>query len=137
MLCLAKGYADPFFLRFVIDGVEKKQFSLSRKETIPTSLDAAFEQMWLTLPSDHDFLAHRLLLNLGIMKDFGDDTLFAELFNKQYPDQNFTVEDIAAQRIKTGKLLIYDGDRYTLFHDRFRTYLVGEQEDPIEDAMKL
>jgi hypothetical protein len=131
------GFADPFFLRFVIDGVEKKQFSLARKETIPKSLDAAFEKMWISLPPDKDFLAHRLLLNLGIMRDFGDDELFAELFSRQNPEQTFSVEDIAAQRIKTGKLLIYDGDRYSLFHDRFRHFLVGEQKDPIDEAMNV
>ena len=30
-----------------------------------------------------------------------------------------------ADRTKIGKLLVYDGDRYGLFHDRFRRFLVG------------
>ena len=76
-----------------------------------------------------NFLAHRLLVTLGIMKDMGDDELFAELFNRQFPDASLTVEDIAAIRRPIGKLLSYDGDRYGLFHDRFKYFLVGEQPD--------
>ena len=72
-----------------------------------------------------DFLCHRLLLTLGIMRDHGDDELFAELFNRDetyLPNTSLTSQDIAEQRIKIGKLLTYDGDRYTLFHDRFRHF---------------
>ena len=85
-----------------------------------------------------DFLCHRLLLTLGIMRDHGDDELFAELFNRDetyLPNISLTSQDIAEQRIKIGKLLTYDGDRYTLFHDRFRHFLVGEQPDPIAEAL--
>ena len=38
---------------------------------------------------------------------------------------------------KTGKLLTYDGDQYTLFHDRFRHFLVGEQPDPIAEGFGI
>ena len=128
--------ADPFYLRFLLDASEKSLVTLSRAETIPESLDDAFEQMWISLPKDHSFLVHRMLLTLGIMRDFGDDELFAELFNRQnLTPEPISDQDIAALRIKTGKLLIYDGDRYTLFHDRFRTFLVGEQKDPIAEAL--
>ena len=34
-------------------------------------------------------------------------------------------DDIAQLRSQAGKLLVYDGERYNLFHDRFRTFLVG------------
>ena len=129
-------FADPFYLRFVADGVEKRQYFLTRPETIPTSLNGAFEQMWLSLPSDRNFLAHRLLVTLGIMRDLGDDELFAELFTRQF-DDTFTEEDIAIIRRPIGKLLTYDGDRYGLFHDRFRYFLVGEQKDPIAEALAL
>ena len=129
-------FADPFYLRFVADGVEKKQYFLTRPETIPTSLNGAFEQMWLALPSDRNFLAHRLLVTLGIMRDLGDDELFAELFTRQF-NESFTHDDIAAIRRPIGKLLSYDGDRYGLFHDRFRFFLVGEQKDPIAEALAL
>ena len=128
--------ADPFYLRFVADGVEKNQYFLKHPETIPTSLNGAFEKMWLSLPSDRNFLAHRLLVTLGIMRDLGDDELFAELFNRQFPSESFTVDDIATIRRPIGKLLSYDGDRYGLFHDRFKHFLVGEQPDPIEQALQ-
>ena len=128
--------ADPFYLRFVADGVEKNQYFLKHPETIPTSLNGAFEKMWLSLPSDRSFLAHRLLVSLGIMRDLGDDELFAELFTRQFPNESFTVDDIAAIRRPIGKLLSYDGDRYGLFHDRFKYFLVGEQPDPIEQALQ-
>ena len=59
-------FADPFFLRFVLDGVERRRIFLHRVETIPHSLDDAFEVLWLSLPDDMDFLCHRLLLTLGI-----------------------------------------------------------------------
>jgi hypothetical protein len=39
-------------------------------------------------------------------------------------------------RRKAGKLLVYDGDRYGLFHDRFKRFLVGVQEDPIAKALE-
>lgn len=129
-------YADPFYLRFVADGVEKRQYFLTRPETIPTSLNGAFEQMWLSLPNDRNFLAHRLLVTLGVMRDLGDDELFAELFTRQF-NQPFTEEEIATIRRPIGKLLAYDGDRYGLFHDRFRFFLVGEQKDPIAEALAL
>ena len=128
-------FADPFFLRFVIDGVQKNRYSLERAETIPSSLQDAFEQMWLALSPEKDFLAHRLLVTLGIMRDLGDDELFVELFNRQMPEQNLTIEDIVQIRRTIGKLLAYDGERYGLFHDRFRYFLVGEQPDPIEEAL--
>jgi hypothetical protein len=129
-------FADPFYLRFVADGVEKRQYFLTRPETIPTSLNGAFEQMWLSLPNDRNFLAHRLLVTLGIMRDLGDDELFAELFTRQF-EETFSEEDIAIIRRPIGKLLSYDGDRYGLFHDRFRYFLVGEQKDPIAEALAL
>ena len=69
------------------------------------------------------------------MRDLGDDELFAELFGRQFPDETFSVDDIASIRRSIGKLLTYDGDRYGLFHDRFKYFLVGEQPDPIEEAL--
>ena len=128
--------ADPFYLRFLADGVQQGSVRLDRAETVPESLDDAFEHMWMNLPTDQDFLCHRVLLTLGIMREYGEDELFAELFNRDRPADNpLTPTDIAAVRIKAGKLLVYDGDRYGLFHDRFRVFLVGEQTDPIAEAL--
>ena len=128
--------ADPFYLRFVAEGIDSGQVRLDRAETVPASLDDAFEGMWMGLPTDKDFLAHRVLLNLAIMREMGDDALFAALFNRERPrDQQLMPDDIAVLRVKAGKLLVYDGDRYGLFHDRFRRFLVGEQKDPIAVAL--
>ena len=97
----------------------------------------AFEHMWMGLPSTRDFLCHRVLLTLAIMRDYGDDDLFAALFNRDRPaDDPLTPDDVAAVRVQAGKLLVYDGDRYGLFHDRFRVFLVGEQRDPIAEALE-
>ena len=128
--------ADPFYLRFVAEGIDSGQVRLDRAETVPASLDDAFEDMWMGLPTDRDFLAHRVLLNLAIMREMGDDALFAALFNRERSaDQKLMPDDIAVLRVKAGKLLVYDGDRYGLFHDRFRRFLVGEQKDPIAEAL--
>ena len=56
-------------------GWKEDESFLHRVETIPHSLDDAFEVLWLSLPDDMDFLCHRLLLTLGIMRDHGDDEL--------------------------------------------------------------
>ena len=128
--------ADPFYLRFVADGVQSGAIRLDRPETVPESLDDAFEEMWMGLPTDREFLCHRVLLTLGIMREYGDDELFAALFNRDLPnDRRLTIDEVAAVRVKAGKLLVYDGDRYGLFHDRFRRFLVGEQKDPIAEAL--
>ena len=130
-----KPAADPFYLRFLADGSQAETIRLDRPETIPNDLDEAFEAMWMDLPTDRDFLAHRLLLYLAVMRDYGEDSLFAELFNRERPDQSrLTPDEVAAIRVRIGKLLIYDGDRYNLFHDRFRRFLVGEQTDPLEEV---
>lgn len=128
--------ADPFFLRFVADGVQQQSIRLDRAETIPESLDDAFEEQWMSLPPDRDFLCHRVLLTLAILREYGEDALFSELFNRELDrDAHLTPEDIAIARRHAGKLLVYDGDRYSVFHDRFRRFLVGEQPDPIAQAL--
>ena len=129
--------ADPFYLRFLADGVQQGGVRLDRPETVPTSLDDAFEHMWMGLPTARNFLCHRVLLTLAVMREFGDDELFTALFNRDLPaDQQLTPDDVAAVRIQAGKLLVYDGDSYGLFHDRFRLFLVGPQRDPIAEALE-
>lgn len=134
--------ADPFFLRFVAEGVRDGRIDLARAETVPASLEDAFEGQWLALPTDQGFLAQRVLLLLGILREYGDDELVAEFIARdpQYRAEPRAAralepEDIALVRQKLGKLLVYDGDRYGLFHDRFRRFLVGEQKDPIAEAL--
>ena len=128
--------ADPFFLRFVSEGVRDGRVDLTRAETIPASLEDAFEGQWIALPTEPNFLAQRMLLLLGILREYGDDELIAE-FISQDPayGQAVSAQDIAVVRQSLGKLLVYDGDRYGLFHDRFKRFLVGEQKDPIAEAL--
>jgi len=122
--------ADPFYLRFVADGVESGRIDVARAETIPESLDEAFDDLWMSLPTDRDFLVHRILGMLAIMRDYGDDDMFAYLFGKDLSvgTEPLTASEVALLRAKAGKLLVYDGDRYGLFHDRFRRFLVGEPD---------
>lgn len=127
------GAADPFYLRFVADGIESGRVDSARAETVPETLDDAFDEMWMSLPTDREFLLHRLLCTLAIMREYGDDAMFTDLFAEDA--DSLTVDDIAALRAKAGKLLVYDGDRYGLFHDRFKRFLVGEQSNPIEAAL--
>jgi hypothetical protein len=121
--------ADPFYLRFIADGIESGRMDMERAETIPESLDDAFDEFWMALPTDRDFLVHRILGMLAVMHDYGDDEMFAYLFGKDLPRDAdpLTAVDVAALRAKAGKVLVYDGDRYGLVHDRFRQFLVGER----------
>jgi hypothetical protein len=128
--------ADPFYLRFVAEAVRDGRVDLERAETVPASLEDAFEGQWLALPRERNFLAQRALLLLGILREYGDDDLLAELISRD-PDYGgpVTAQDIAITRQSLGKLLVYDSERYGLFHDRFRRFLVGEQKDPIAEAL--
>ena len=121
--------ADPFFLRFVAQSIRDGRSDLTRPETLPGSLEDAFDEIWLQLPEDNNFLLHRLLLTLALMFDLGDDEFFADYFNHHglLPERVLYPVDIALMRVQAGKLLRYDGDRYGLFHDRFRAFLVGDQ----------
>ena len=129
--------ADPFFLRFVADGAESGRVDVTRAETIPESLDEAFDELWMGLPDDRDFLVHRILSLLAVMREYGSDELFVDLLGRETPPGSdpLTAAEVASLRVRAGKLLVYDGDRYGLFHDRFRKFLVGDQPDPVEAAL--
>lgn len=122
---------DPFYLRFVSEGIARGRIQVLRPETVPTSLDEAFDDLWLELPADRAYLVHRLLCALAVMQDYGDDVLFADLFNRALPDQAepLTPLEVASLRAQAGKLLVYRGDRYGLMHERLRRYLVGPTTD--------
>ncbi|MEI8255423.1 MAG: AAA family ATPase [Deltaproteobacteria bacterium] len=125
------GAADPFYLRFVAQGAEAGAVDLDRPETIPASLDDAFEDAWMGLPTERGFALHRMLVWLAVLREHGTDALLAELLERELKTP-FTADEVGALRVQAGKLLVYDGDRYTLFHDRFRRFLVGEQKDPLD-----
>ncbi|MGB0254536.1 MAG: hypothetical protein ACPF96_09330, partial [Litorivicinaceae bacterium] len=61
--------ADPFFLRFIAQSIRDGRSDLARPETLPASLEDAFDEIWLQLPDDNNFLLHRLLLALALMFD--------------------------------------------------------------------
>lgn len=129
-----EGDADPFYLRFVAQGAEAGTIDLDRAESVPQSLDDTFEELWLSLPTDGDFVVHRLLLYLAILREPATDPLMAELLTRERPAlARVTTSDVATMRVHAGKLLVYDErERYALFHDRFKRFLVGEQKDPLE-----
>lgn len=127
--------ADPFYLRLVAAGVQNGAIRLDRAETIPASLDDAFEEMWMGLPTDQNFLCHRILFLLAILREPGTDELVAEIIARD-TGAELTPTDIAAARLKVGKLLVYEEDRYSLFHDRFKRFLVGDQPDPLAEVFE-
>ena len=69
------------------------------------------------------------------MFDYGDDQMMTEYFNnqKEYKENSLSPTEIAIARASIGKLLIYDGDKYKLFHDRLKFFLVGNQLDPLKE----
>ena len=70
------------------------------------------------------------------MRDYGTDEFFVDLINKsQNNSTQIYPNDVAKLRLAVGKLLIYDGDRYQLFHDRLRVFLVGNNPDPVLSAL--
>jgi hypothetical protein len=127
--------ADPLFLRLVADGMLTGEVRPDRAETVPASLDDAFEEFWMTLPRERDFLVHRVLIYLAILREPGTDALLAQLIQRERPGELVTEEDVARVRIHAGKLLVYEGERYRLFHERFRHFLVGAQGDPVAEAL--
>lgn len=127
--------ADPFYLRFISEGIEEGRIDGNREETIPININDAFDTIWLNLPPDQNFLVQRLLCVLALMFDYADDIFFAEYFNNtgEIGSNRLSPSDIAMLRVKAGKLLRYNGDQYALFHDRLKIYLVGEQPSPFSN----
>ncbi|MDX9722777.1 MAG: hypothetical protein RBU37_18660 [Myxococcota bacterium] len=104
---------------------------------MPTNLDLAFEALWMGLPRTRDFLAHRVLLYLAVLREPGTDALLAKLIGQERPCEVVSAEDIAEARQTISKLLVYEGECYRLFHDRFKHFLVGEQSDPVATAFSV
>ncbi len=115
------GTLDPFYLRFLADGVREGSVDLSEAGNVPAGLESFFDDLWWGLDTSHDFLLHRMLGMLSEMEGFGADALFAEALKKP-------AEDVARLRFGINKLLVQSGAggdeaRYGLFHDRFRWYV--------------
>jgi hypothetical protein len=71
---------------------------------------------------------YRFFGYLAIIREYANDDLMLELLNRQLPkDERMEEDDLIKLRTSAGKLLVFDGDRYGLFHDRFRRFLVGER----------
>lgn len=115
------GTLDPFYLRFLADGVREGSVDLSEAGNVPAGLESFFDDLWWGLDTSHDFLLHRMLGMLSEMEGFGADALFAEALRK--PE-----DEVARLRFGINKLLVQSGAggdeaRYGLFHDRFRWYV--------------
>ena len=130
-----KNGADPFYLNFFYESVKENKIILNRTETVPKNISQAFDNIWLNLPKGNDFLIHKILCLLALMFDYGDDQMMTEYFNnqKEYKENSLSPTEIAIARASIGKLLIYDGDKYKLFHDRLKFFLVGNQPDPLKE----
>jgi hypothetical protein len=119
-----EGSLDPFYLRFLADGVRDGTVDLARPGDVPAGLESFFDALWWDLDPAEDFLVHRVLGLLAEMEGFGSDTLFAEVLRRP-------AHTVARLRHGVNKLLMLagtDGDeaRYGLFHDRFRWYVQGK-----------
>ena len=56
-----KNGADPFYLNFFSESVKEKINNfLNRIETVPRNISQAFDNIWLNLPKDNDFLVHKI-----------------------------------------------------------------------------
>ena len=116
------GEGDPFYLRFMADAIRSGSISLSNVSLMPQSLEGFFEDAWFSLPTEEDFLAYRILGFLAVMQTSGSDSLFADLLGKS--------EDVVANiRLKFSKLLVMSKDSYTIFHQRFRQYILQKFAD--------
>lgn len=114
--------ADPFVMRFIVEGLQDGTINPKRGETVPKSLSALFDLFWNGLSTSDSFLLHRLLGMLAIMPDLGSDPFFSELFTD--PQRSFSDDDIAERRMSINKLLVFTDSHYQLFHDRFREYVL-------------
>jgi hypothetical protein len=118
------GSLDPFYLRFLADGVRDGSVDLTQPGNVPAGLESFFDALWWGLDPASDFLLHRLLGMLAEMEGFGSDALFADALRK--PE-----DEVARLRHGVNKLLMQAGAgsseaRYGLFHDRFRWYVQGK-----------
>jgi hypothetical protein len=121
------GTLDPFYLRFLADGVREGTVDLTEAGNVPAGLENFFDDLWWGLDTSHNFMLHRILGMLSEMEGFGADALFAEALKK--PE-----EDVAKLRFGINKLLVQSGAgsgeaRYGLFHDRFRWYVQSKYRE--------
>ena len=129
--------ADPFYLRFLQGQVHEGVVDLNRAESIPKDLGAMFEQYWMGLPVDHDYALHRILATVAILREYATDELAQAVINQnRSEDALLRLDEIRKLRQHASKLLVYSGDRYALFHDRFRVFLVGENPDRLDMVLK-
>lgn len=118
------GSLDPFYLRFLANGVREGTVDLTQPGNVPAGLESFFDTLWWGLDTSSDFLVHRLLGMLAEMDGFGSDALFADAL--RLPE-----DEVARLRHGVNKLLMQSGAgtgeaRYGLFHDRFRWYVQGK-----------
>jgi hypothetical protein len=131
-------HANPLYLRFLGDDILDGTVDLTRAETIPKNLDSVFERAWMGLPPDHDYAIHQMLGTLAILRQYGTDELMQYVVNENRPqNQALSIEEICRLRMSASKLLVYQEDRFSLFHDKFREFLIGPHRDQLETILEI
>lgn len=125
--------ADPFYVRAIAGRIASGAVTLDDPSTIPVDLTAELDQTWLSLPTDHRFLLHRMLGLLALMREPATDDAIVSILGAP----NVFAEDVADLRRHIAHWLMFKGDGYVLAHDRLKTYLTGglagvSQEDITE-----
>jgi hypothetical protein len=130
--------ANPLYLRFLGDDILVGVVDLNRIESIPSNLDAVFERVWMTLPTDHDYAVHRMIGTLAILRQYGTDELLHYVINATRSKHDpLPLDEIRRLRLSASKLLVYQGDRFTLFHDKFREFLIGPQQERLQSILTI
>ena len=90
----------------------------------------------MSLPPESNYALHRILATLAVLREYGTDELMQVVVNASLPAvATLRLSEFRTLRAKAGKLLVYDGDRYGLFHDRFRWFLVGRPSGRLAMAL--
>lgn len=130
--------ANPLYLRFLGDDILDGIVDLKRPESVPKNLNTVFERAWMSLPSDHDYAVHRMLGTLAILRQYGTDELMQYIVNEARPkDKALSIDEIRSLRMTASKLLVYQGDSFSLFHDKFREFLIGHSRDRLDIIVEM
>lgn len=115
----------PQYLNIVADGLFQNLVSLDRIESIPSDLEQWCERILLEIPTFHHGLIHRLLGILAIVPGFGCDEWFAQLFSfEKNNGVAWFASEIAEMRRNVNQHLVFCGERYQIFHQPWRAFLL-------------
>lgn len=125
---------DPFTFRIILELAKRRRLDLARVETIPQSLDEAYDEIWMDLPTHQDYLLHRLLGFLSIVPELFTDHVIAKLFSMEESDKGIesgivTSYHIAEARGDINRYLLFQGDSYRIFHHQLRDFILRQFHD--------